>query len=76
MSVERELAVHETEIRHLQADMDKIVADMEDIKETLQNINITLSEARGGWKFLLMFGGAAGTVGSFITWVIQHWGVK
>jgi len=76
MSVERELAVHETEIRHLQADMDKIVADMEDIKETLQSINMTLSEARGGWKFLLMFGGAAGTVGSVITWVIQHWGVK
>jgi prefoldin subunit 5 len=76
MSVERELAVHETEIKHLQNDMDKIVSDMEDIKKTLQSINSTLSEARGGWKFLLLFGGAGGTVGSLITWFIQQWGSR
>jgi prefoldin subunit 5 len=73
MSIERELAVHETEIKHLQADMDKLVQDMEDIKKTLSSINSTLAEARGGWKFLMMFGGAAGTVGGFITWFIDKW---
>ncbi len=73
MSIERELAVHETEIKHLQADMDKLVQDMEDIKKTLASINNTLAEARGGWKFLMMFGGAAGTIGSAITWIVQHW---
>lgn len=73
MSIERELAVHETEIKHLQADMDKLVQDMEDIKKTLNAINTTLAEARGGWKFLMMFGGAAGTIGSFITWAIGKW---
>lgn len=73
MSIERELAVHETEIKHLQADMDKLVQDMEDIKKTLNSINHTLAEARGGWKFLMMFGGAAGTVGGFITWFIDKW---
>ena len=73
MSIERELAVHETEIKHLQADMDKLVEDMEDIKKTLNSINNTLAEARGGWRFLMMFGGAAGTVGGFITWAIDKW---
>jgi hypothetical protein len=73
MSIERELAVHETEIKHLQADMDKLVQDMEDIKKTLNSINSTLAEARGGWKFLMMFGGAAGTVGGLITWFIDRW---
>lgn len=73
MSIERELAVHETEIKHLQADMDKLVEDMEDIKKTLASINNTLAEARGGWKFLVMFGGAAGTFGGFMTWVIDKW---
>ncbi len=73
MSVERELAVHETEIKHLQADMDKMVADMEAIKTSLNQINQTLSEAKGGWKVLMMLGGAGGVLGSAITQIIQHW---
>lgn len=67
MSIERELAVHETEIKHLQADMDRLVADMEDIKKTLNSINATLAEARGGWKVLMMVGGAGGALGAIIT---------
>ena len=73
MSVERELAVHETEIRHLQADMDRLVQDMDDIKKTLNNINSTLAEARGGWKVLMMLGGAGGVLGSAVTYFIQQW---
>jgi prefoldin subunit 5 len=73
MSVERELAVHETEIKHLQADMDRMVADMEAIKTALNQINQTLSEAKGGWKVLMMLGGAGGVLGSAITQIIQHW---
>jgi prefoldin subunit 5 len=67
MSVERELAVHETEIKHLQADMDRLVADMDDIKKTLNDINSTLAEARGGWKVLMMVGGAGGALGALVT---------
>lgn len=73
MSIERELAVHETEIKHLQADMDKLVEDMEDIKKTLNAINNTLAEAKGGWKVLMMLGGAGGVLGSAVTYVIQEW---
>jgi prefoldin subunit 5 len=73
MSVERELAVHETEIKHLQADMDRLVADMDDIKNTLNNINTTLAEARGGWKVLMLLGGAGGVLGSSVTYFIQQW---
>jgi prefoldin subunit 5 len=73
MSIERELAVHETEIKHLQADMDKLVADMDDIKKTLNNINNTLAEAKGGWKVLMMLGGAGGVLGSAVTYFVQHW---
>ena len=73
MSIERELAVHETEIKHLQADMDKLVEDMEDIKKTLNSINNTLAEAKGGWKVLMMLGGAGGVLGSAVTYVIQEW---
>ena len=54
----RELATHAADIKHLQDDMDKLVSDMDDIKKTLQAINSTLSEAKGGWKVLMMLGGA------------------
>jgi prefoldin subunit 5 len=73
MEQARELATHASEIRHLQSDMDKMVEDMEEIKKAIIEINKTLSEAKGGWKMLLAVGGAAGVVGSAITWVVGHW---
>jgi hypothetical protein len=73
MEQARELATHASEIRHLQSDMDKMVEDMEEIKKAIIEINKTLSEAKGGWKMLLAVGGAAGVVGSGITWLVSHW---
>jgi hypothetical protein len=73
MSVERELAVHETEIKHLQTDMDKMVKDMNDIKETLKAIQQTLDQAHGGWRMLLAVGSAAALVGGAVAWFIEHW---
>ena len=73
MEQARELATHASEIRHLQSDMDRMVSDMEEIKKALARIDRTLSEAKGGWKMLLAVGGAAGVVGSGITWVVGHW---
>jgi prefoldin subunit 5 len=73
MEQARELATHASEIRHLQADMDKMVDDMEEIKKAIIEINKTLSEAKGGWKMLLAVGGAAGLVGSGVTWLVSHW---
>lgn len=67
MSVERELAVHETELKHLQTDMDRLVQDMDDLKRSMVNIEKTLAEARGGWKVLMLVGGAGGALGAFVT---------
>lgn len=47
--------------------MDKLVQDMDDIKKTLGKINDTLAEARGGWKVLMMVGGAGGALGAIVT---------
>ncbi len=73
MSVERELAVHETELKHLQTDMDRLVQDMDDLKRSMVNIEKTLAEARGGWKVLMMFGGAGGLLGSTISYFVHNW---
>ena len=70
----KDLAVHDVEIKHLQDDMDKMVKEMAEIKKSLALIQATLSEAKCGWKTLLMVGGAAATIGGAIRWLLQHMG--
>lgn len=67
----RELATHAADIRHLQDDMDKLVESMATMNKTLLDINNTLSEAKGGWKVLMMFGGAGGVLGALFTQLIH-----
>lgn len=67
----RELATHAADIEHLQRDMDKLVESVAAMQKTLSDIEKTLSEARGGWKMLMLLGGASGVMGSVITQVIH-----
>tara|TARA_R110000868_G_scaffold239280_1_gene493730 strand:+ start:1671 stop:1928 length:258 start_codon:yes stop_codon:yes gene_type:complete len=71
MQTVRELATHTADIKHIQADMDKMVKDIEEIKEALKNIGVILSEAKGGWKLLLVVGGIGASVATLITWFID-----
>ena len=70
----RELATHASDIKHLQDDMDKMVSDMEAIKTALQDIQKTLSEARGGWKVLMWAGGAVSAFTGIAGFIAGHWG--
>ena len=72
----RELATHASNIQHLQEDMDKMVKEMAEIKMTLQNIEKTLSEAKGGWKTLMAIGGAVSLITGVIGVVIGYWSHK
>ena len=71
MQTVRELATHSADIRHLQTDMDKMTKDMEEIKDAIREISKTLSEAKGGWKLLLVVGGIGASVATLITWFID-----
>jgi molybdopterin biosynthesis enzyme len=51
--------------------MDKMTKDMEEIKDAIREISKTLSEAKGGWKLLLVVGGIGASVATFVTWVID-----
>jgi len=68
----RELATHEADIAHLQTDMDKLIATMEAMQKTVSGIEQTLAEAKGGWKVLMMFGGAGGFVGAILTQLVHN----
>jgi prefoldin subunit 5 len=60
----RELATHASDIKHLQDDMDKMLMNMKEMQATLLAIDKTLSEARGGWKVLMLVGGASSVMGA------------
>ncbi len=73
----RELATHAADIDHLQKDMDKLVESVAAMQKTLADIEKTLSEAKGGWRVLMMIGGASGLIGSVLTQIIHSlpsWG--
>jgi hypothetical protein len=72
----RELATHAANIKHLQDDMDKLVNDVNDIKAALLEIQKTLSEAKGGWRMLMMISGISGTVGAAITQLAHYFSGK
>ena len=72
----RELATHASNIQHLQEDMDKMIVEMAEIKATLQNIEKTLSEAKGGWKTLMAIGGAVSIITGIIGLIIGYWSHK
>jgi hypothetical protein len=71
----RELATHAADIDHLQKDMDKLISDMEDVKRTLVAIQSTLSEAKGGWRAMMLLGGASSVVGAGLV-QLAHWWSK
>lgn len=67
----RELATHASDIKHLQDDMDKMLENMKAMQATLTAIDKTLSEARGGWKVLVLVGGASSVVGAGLVQLIN-----
>lgn len=50
----------------LETQMHSICEQLKTINASLSSIHDTLSEAKGGWKLLMLVGGASGAIGAFI----------
>ncbi len=57
--VERTLGQHE-------ARLDAVEGDIAEIKTDVKLVLAQMAEARGGWKTLLMIGGASATLGGLV----------
>lgn len=55
----RDVGKHDAQIESLQQQVAQLHADMRSIISQLQNINDTLSQAKGGWRTLMAVAGAA-----------------
>lgn len=58
--IHHDLGRHDAQIETLKEDMQAVKADVHEIK-------LMLSEAKGGWKTLMMTAGFAAAVGAFMT---------
>lgn len=71
----RELGNHDAKIETLERELRQVRDDQRRIFEKLEQISVTLSEARGGWRTLMWVGGAGATfvlaVEHMISWVIS-----
>lgn len=62
----------EVQVAHLTISLGELQEVNKRQSAQLDEVLRTLSEARGGWKTLMVVGGAASTVGACLSWLIQH----
>lgn len=66
-------------IGRLQVQFEHLTLSMHDLQESNEQLTLkvdqvllALSEARGGWKTLMLVGGAASSAGGLIAWIVSH----
>jgi prefoldin subunit 5 len=62
----------EVEVEHMTRAINNLTSMLNEQAKTLAAIQKTLSEARGGWRTLMLVGGAASTIGALIAWISSH----
>ena len=69
-------AVTAEKISRMQVDIEELSTSIHLLNKTLIDISVTLSEARGGWKMLMVVGGAGAALGSGLGYLIHLFGGK
>jgi FtsZ-binding cell division protein ZapB len=66
------LAALQVEVSYLKLAVTDLRATNAQQNDKLDKVLAQLAEARGGWRTLMLIGGAAGSIGSGLTWVLSH----
>jgi chromosome segregation ATPase len=64
--LQRDLGKHDAQIEALERDMQEMKADLRRLFDKLDQINNTLSEAKGGWRTMMWIAGASAAAGGLI----------
>lgn len=66
------LAALQVEVSYLKVAVAEVRATNMLQNEKLDKVLAQLAEARGGWRTLMLIGGAAGSMGSAVTFLLSH----
>lgn len=72
--IHRDLGRHDAKIEALEQDIQLMRKDVIKIYEKLDEISITLATAQGGWKAMMVLGGASAAFGAFLMKVFSWLG--
>jgi predicted Rdx family selenoprotein len=71
--------INPQEFGRLQAQVETLIRSdaektelLKTLAEDMTAVRLQLAEAGGGWKLLVMLGGASATFGGAISWVVTH----
>lgn len=62
----------EVQVKHLTDSVAELKLSNKGLADQLSNIQKTLSEARGGWRVLMLIGGAAAGCGALVSYIYSH----
>jgi hypothetical protein len=66
------IAVLETKVDAQGKDIERLTKMVETLAAKLDAVASTLTEARGGWRAMMLLGGAGATFGGLIAWAVEH----
>lgn len=69
---QQELTEARINIARLEAEVGHLTAGMADLSAKMDAVLTQLSEAKGGWKTLMLVGGAASSFGAGLSWLLAH----
>lgn len=67
-----DIAVLKTLVEGQAKQIDALIGQLDRVNNRLQDIETTLTEARGGWRTLMLIGGAGASLGGLISWAATH----
>ncbi|MCH2240942.1 MAG: hypothetical protein MK041_03190 [Aquabacterium sp.] len=66
------IAVLETKVEAQGREIGELKDMIRALTDKMDGVAETLTEARGGWRLMMMLGGGAATLGGMVTWVLEH----
>lgn len=72
----KEFGRMQSDVQGLRRDFDSMSATLTGILREMREMNLQMSEAKGGWKMLVLVGSVAGLAGGvivkFLVWLTEH----
>mgnify|MGYP002132183722 CR=1 FL=1 len=67
-----QIARLEEQLATVRRDLEAVQTSMGELQQQLGQVLAKLNEAKGGWRVLMLFGGASAALGSAIPWLLAH----